>query len=57
MSSEIKLISTLQKDNESLRNENRELKKELESYKRKKRFWQLLSALETYLNNNGIKRI
>ena len=35
MSSEIKLISTLQKDNESLRNENRELKKELESYKRK----------------------
>jgi len=40
MSSEIKLITTLQKDNESLRDENRELKKELESYKRKKRFWQ-----------------
>ena len=40
MSSEIKLISTMQKDNEDLRRENTVLKKELESYKKKKRFWQ-----------------
>ena len=39
MSSEIKLISTMQKDNEDLRRENTDLKKELESYKKKKRFW------------------
>tara|TARA_R110002012_G_scaffold150349_2_gene309630 strand:- start:355 stop:507 length:153 start_codon:yes stop_codon:yes gene_type:complete len=39
MSSEIKLISTLQEDNQALRRENTELKKELESYEKKKKFW------------------
>ena len=40
MSSEIKLITTLQEDNKQLRAKNAELKKELESYQKKKRFWQ-----------------
>ena len=39
MNSEIKLITTLQEDNNQLRKENTELKKELESYEKKKRFW------------------
>ena len=29
----------MQKDNEDLRRENTDIKKELESYKKKKRFW------------------
>ena len=39
MSSEIKLITTLQEDNKQLRAKNAELKKEIESYQKKKRFW------------------
>tara|TARA_R100000988_G_scaffold81735_1_gene44995 strand:- start:276 stop:428 length:153 start_codon:yes stop_codon:yes gene_type:complete len=39
MNSEIKLINTIQQDNKQLREENRELKKELESYQKKKMFW------------------
>ena len=39
MSSEIKLITTLQEANKQLRAKNTELKKELESYEKKKMFW------------------
>ena len=39
MNSEIKLITTIQEDNKQLRLKNTELKKELESYEKKKRFW------------------
>jgi cell division septum initiation protein DivIVA len=39
MSSEIKLITTLQEDNKELRTKNTELKKQIESYEKKKMFW------------------
>ena len=39
MNSEIKLITTLQEDNKELRAKNTELKKQIESYEKKKMFW------------------
>jgi cell division septum initiation protein DivIVA len=39
MNSEIKLITTLQEDNKELRTKNTELKKQIESYEKKKMFW------------------
>ena len=39
MNSEIKLITTLQEDNKELRAINTELKKQIESYEKKKMFW------------------
>ena len=40
MSSELNVITTLQTEVKDLIKKNTELKKELESYKKKERFWQ-----------------
>ena len=50
MNSEIKLITTLQEDNKELRTKNTELKKQIESYEKKKMFWSFTFSIRNIFN-------